>query len=184
MKKLLLIIMAMGLLTVSSYAQRPDSTAKRRTAFSINFEGSLPTADMSEFPNTMSSGNAVFCASVQVELPTAQHLFFTLNAGYSTFLKGSMLKAIFAPSSNGGVSLKAGFKYYTSHIFYLEAGSGVALSNKNFSHAFQSGDCAFVFASGMGFTLDSGLEFGLRYEEWASGGTISQFACRVGYRFK
>ncbi|HZY37466.1 MAG TPA: hypothetical protein VFE53_12500 [Mucilaginibacter sp.] len=184
MKKLLLTITTMGLLTLSGYAQGPDSAAKRRAAFSVSFEGGLPTADMSEFPNTMSGGNAVFCTSVQAELPTAQHLFFTLNAGYSAFLKESMLTAIFAPSSNGAESLKAGFKYYTSHIFYLEAGSGVAVSNKNFSHVFQSGDCAFVFASGIGFTLDSGLEFGLRYEEWASGGTISQFACRFGYRFK
>jgi hypothetical protein len=184
MKKLLLIIASMGLLTLSGYAQGPDSAAKRRTAFSISFEGALPTADMSDFPSTMANGNAVFCTSVQVELPTAQHLFFTLNGGYSVFLKKSMLTAIFDPSSKGAISLKAGFKYYTSPIFYLEGGSGVALSNKNLSHSFQDGDCAFVFASGIGFTLNSGLEFGLRYEEWSSGGTINQFACRVGYRFK
>jgi len=172
MKKLLLTFTVLSLIAVSTYAQAPDSASKRGVAFSVGLEAGFPVGDISNIYGFVLGG------SVKLELPTAPQAFFTLSAGYNSFMVKGLVKDALGISSTGFIPLKAGLKYYASQGFYLEGAAGIVFSTES------GGGHAFAFSPGLGYTLGNGLELGIKYEGWSNEGTTGQIAARIAYRFR
>lgn len=175
MKKLLLTLIILSGTAVCCFAQETTTVSNSSTGggvkFSIGAEAALPVGDISNIYSYVIGG------SVKAEIPTANHTFLTLSAGYNAWMVKSDLKGLLGSSSTGFVPLKAGIKYYSDSNFFLEGQAGIVFSTES------DGGHAFVFSPGIGYTFNDGFEAGLRYEGWSNGGTTSQVGLRLAYRF-
>jgi len=174
MKKLLLTLIILGGIAKCCFAQdvttAPAKSSGGGVKINIGAEAGLPVGDVSSVYSFIIGG------SVNAEIPTANHTFLTLSAGYNSWLVKNDLKEIIG-SSEGFVPLKAGIKYYPDENFFLEGQAGIVFSTET------DGGHAFVFSPGIGYTFSGGFEAGLRYEGWSNGGTTGQLGLRVGFRF-
>jgi len=171
MKKILLALFVLGVTACSSFAQTKGSDAGK---FSIGIDAGLPIGDASNVYSFAIGG------SLKYDMPIGSGAFVNLTAGYQSFLVKSSLKnaGLGFPSSSGFVPVKVGLKYYfEGQGFYGEGQLGVAFSTES------GGGKAFAYAPGVGYTLDGGLDLGVRYEAWSNNGTVSQVALRVAYSF-
>lgn len=170
MKKILFTLMVFGTAVSGGFAQTTTtSSASGGGKLNIGFEAGLPLGDVSNAYNKVIGG------SIKYEAPTGKNTFFTLSAGYNSFLVKSEFKD-FAGSS-GFVPIKAGIKYYSDGNFFLEGQAGVVFSTEG------GGGHAFVYSPGIGYSFTGGFEAGVRYEGWVNDGTVSQLGLRLGYRF-
>lgn len=169
MKKILLALFVLGVTACTSFAQTKDSDAGK---FSIGVDAGLPVGNASNVYTFAIGG------SLKYDMPIGSGAFVNLSAGYQSFMVKSALKDIGFPSSSGFIPVKVGLKYYfDGQGFYGEAQVGAAFSTES------GGGKAFAYAPGVGYTLDGGLDLGVRYEGWSHDGTISQVALRVAYSF-
>ena len=174
MRKSLLLLFSFGLISLSSHAQ-----TKSPDQLSIGGEFGLPTGQASQVYGS------VIGASVKLEIPTAAPRFnFVITSGLTDYLvkfnyTGLLANATYIPVEVGG-------RYYFSKIGYFEGDFGVSTDiNSNYTAA----KSAFIYAPVLGFSAPSNkhkgtVDIGLRYEgRVESGGTVSQVALRVAYRF-
>lgn len=100
-----------------------------------------------------------------------------LSAGYTSISLDDKNGAPF--SSVGFIPVKAGIKVFPGRPFYFSAEAGAAFNtNKGLG-------TAFVYAPGIGFGFNNGLDVGLRFEDFVRDGYApSQFALRISYGFK
>jgi hypothetical protein len=169
MKKILLALFVLGVTACTGFAQTKDSDAAK---FSIGVDAGLPVGNASNVYSFAIGG------SLKYDMPIGSGAFVNLSAGYQSFMVKSALKDIGFPSSSGFIPVKVGLKYYfDGQGFYGEAQVGAAFSTES------GGGKAFAYAPGIGYTLDGGLDLGVRYEGWSHDGTISQVALRVAYSF-
>jgi hypothetical protein len=183
MNKHLRLIVIFSVIVSSGFAQ-----TKSATQLSIGGEFGLPVGQIASVYGT------VFGASVKLEIPVFQSsAFFTITGGISDYvvkldytypatagIKTNILPLTYIPFEIGG-------KYYFSKIGYFEGDLGVSNNiNSNYSAA----KMAFIYSPVVGFSAPTNkhtatVDIGLRYEgRVESGGTVSQFALRVAYRFK
>jgi hypothetical protein len=173
MKKLLLTLILSGMIISAGFAQAPDTSAQKGgVKINIGAEGGLPLDEVST-----AGYSSVLGGSLKVEIPTIKNAYFTLSAGYNSFLLKSKYKGYGISSTANFIPLKAGAKYYTDAGFFIEGQAGVVFSTET------NGGHAFVFSPGAGYTFAGGFEAGLRYEGWSNGGTTSQLSLRLGFRF-
>jgi len=172
MKKQLLTLLFASGIAISSFAQtKPDSSASRGgIKFSIGTEAGLPVGQVSDGYNLVLGG------SLKLEVLTYTGTYFTLSAGYSAFFLKSAFNGPGISSTSGFVPLKAGLKCYSDN-FFVEAQAGIVFSTES------NGGHAFAWSPGIGYSLNNGLEFGVRYEGWTNGGTTGQISTRIAYRF-
>ena len=172
MKKILLTLAVIGVAAFSSVAQTTTAPAPANggSKLNIGIEGGLPLGDASNGYTVIIGG------SIKYEVPTGKNTFFTVSAGYNSFLANNELKE-FGLGSEGFIPVKAGLKYYSDEGFFIEGQLGVVFSTES------GGGHAFAYSPGIGYTLKGGFEVGFRYEGWVNDGTVSQLGLRLGYRF-
>jgi len=173
LKKVLLLALLIAGIKVAAFAQVGGSPK-----LSIGADFGLPTGTVSEVYN------AVIGASAKLELSTVTPgLKFMFTAGYSDFEVKSIYKSVFTSASYGQV--EAGARYYFIPMIYAEGDFGVSFNlNKNYTE--QKVGLAYDPTIGVNLPLSakSALDVGIRYDgRVESGGTISQVALRVAYKF-
>ena len=163
----------------------PKSTdSKREFRLSVGPEVGIPVGSLSDVYNFNLAG------SIQADIPIADHLYVTANAGYNNFFIKDEFK------QQGGhhlqlVPVKAGLKYFpVGDVFYVQAEAGASfLANKSDLQADKS--TAFVYAPQIGALIKLApknyLDIGFRWESMSAfydGGSYTNFlGLRVAYAF-
>ena len=99
-----------------------------------------------------------------------------LSAGYTSF----SLKDELGGGSIGIIPVKAGAKIFFAESAYFSGELGAGFGTED------GQGTAFLWAPGVGYGFDNGLDLGLRYEgaEFKGGGSLGQVALRIAYGFK
>lgn len=98
-----------------------------------------------------------------------------LSAGYTSF----SLKDSYGGGSIGMVPVKAGVKIFLAESLYASGELGAGFGTESGSKT------AFLWAPGIGYGFDNGIDLGLRYEGAEfSGASLGQVALRIAYGFK
>jgi hypothetical protein len=166
MKKLLPLIFLFSYIAAYSQGQ-----SKPQKAFGVGLDIAFPTNSIY---------NVGFGGSGKAEVPIIGNVSLTATAGFTSFYyKSSFLGNTKTQAPSGFLPLKAGAKYYISEGFYLEGELGTAIEtnyskNKLFAFSFSPG---FIIPTGK----HTGIDVGLRYENWGSG-RVRQTGIRVAYR--
>lgn len=173
MKKILLTLIIITSAAVTCFAQTGSAPK-----LSIGADFGIPTGTVSEVYSS------VIGASAKLELPTVTPgLKFMFTAGYSDFMIKSAYSSVFTSASYAQV--EAGARYYFIPMIYVEGDFGVSINlNKNYSE--QKIGLAYDPAIGINLPINtsSAVDIGFRYDgRVESGGTISQVALRVAYKF-
>jgi len=176
MKKQLLTLVAIMLVSATGFAQSPNAVNK----LSVGADFAVPTGDLSLI------SSIVYGGSVQGEFSVAKSLNLTASAGYLTFDYKNSLKNLFDQAGlkmekMGAIPVKAGAKYYFGKIFYGSAELGASFSTGETSAT------AFAYASSLGINLPlahkNALDLGVRYETWSNEGTSSFIGIRAAFAF-
>lgn len=98
-----------------------------------------------------------------------------LSAGYNNW----SLKDSYGGGSFGMIPVKAGAKIFFAESAYVSGELGAGFGTESGSKT------AFLWAPGIGYGWDSGLDIGLRYEgAEVSGASLGQVALRLAYGFQ
>jgi hypothetical protein len=132
MKKLLLTLILSGMIISAGFAQAPDTSAQKGgVKINIGAEGGLPLGDLS------TGYSSVLGGSLKLEVPTIKNAYFTLSAGYNSFVLKSKYKGLGISSMVNFIPIKAGAKYYSDAGFFIEGQAGIVFSTENNGgHAF------------------------------------------------
>lgn len=192
--KISALVLAFAGLAFGAQAQTKSTTPTNGLRLSIGADAGIPTGTLSDAYNWNLGGSA------QLELPVANKLFVTVNAGYNNIF-GKKDVSITTPAGTTVVSadvqdihllpVKAGLKYFAVSNFYVqgEAGAGFLLNKKDAGY---TKGAAFIYAPQVGILLPlnakSNLDLGVRYEGStkytdADGSTINFVGLRAAYSF-
>jgi hypothetical protein len=171
MKKSLLLLLLITAAYVRSFAQ-----SSMGTKVSIGPEIGIPLGDANQIYN-LTEG-----FSLKVEVPiTSRGLFFTISAGYTIFNVNSAYSGYI---ENGQyIPIEIGVKsYFQDSPVFVEVAGGLSINNND---NYTADKVAFVYAPALGFSVARNtVDISVRYEGRSeSGGTISQAALRVAYKF-
>jgi len=198
--KISALVLAFAGLALGAKAQTSTTTTSTKTTtssngviLSIGVDAGIPTGKLSDNYNFNIGG------SVQADLPVAQNLFVTLNAGYNS-IQGKNNISVLTP---GGVTsvdatniqllpVKAGLKYFVVPNFYVQGEAGAAfLLNKSDLNDDKS--AAFIYAPQIGYQFPLGgksfIDAGVRYEASTKfsntfdDSKVNFFGLRVAYAF-
>jgi hypothetical protein len=172
MKLFLLTLLIMCGVAFTATAQNQNASK-----LSVGLDLGVPTGQANQIFDFVAGG------SLKFETPVSNAFNFTLTAGYSSFA----VKSEYSGEIENGqyIPLEVGGKYYFNKMFYFEGDVGVSI---NVNSNYDGTRPAFIYAPALGVTLPTqngnAFDLGLRYEGRAeSGGTVSQVALRVAYRF-
>ncbi|WP_285056471.1 outer membrane beta-barrel protein [Pedobacter ginsengisoli] len=148
-------------------AQSGDSKALR---LGIGVNAGIPTDDPYGF---------VIGGDLRLQKDFSSNISGLLSAGYNSWMVKDKFKDISGKSSVGMIPVKAGAKIFFAESAYFSGELGAGFSTED------GGKTAFLWAPGVGYGFDNGLDLGLRYEgaEY-KGGSLGQVALRVAYGFK
>jgi hypothetical protein len=170
MKKLLLILIAVGGTVMTTFAQSSTSSSPAANArFSVGIEAGLPISTAGNIYSFAIGG------SLKYELPIASNTLFGVSAGYTSITA----KSLYGGGSDAFAPLKVGAKYYVSDGLYAEGQVGVTFyvgSGNSVTY--------FAYSPGVGYTLCKNFDVGIRYEGWVKNGTLSQVGLRAAYLFQ
>jgi len=178
MKKILFTLLVLEVTACTSFAQTKDSSFGK---FSPAADVGLPIGYTNKIYDLAVGGSLKY----DVHVDTGASV--NLTAGYEEFIVKKSLKKI-GWTSPGFIPVKVGFKYYFNDLgFYGEGQLGFAFSTES------GGGKKIAYAPGAGYTLDGGVDVGVRYEGWSNNGTINnatihngainQVAFRMAYNF-
>jgi hypothetical protein len=191
--KISALVLAFAGLTLGAKAQTSTtSTTKTSTSsngviLSIGVDAGIPTGKLSDSYNWNIGG------SVQADLPVAQNLFVTVNAGYNSIqgknnIAGSGLDA----TNIQLLPVKAGLKYFVVPHFYVQGEAGAAFALNKSDVGFDK-SAAFVYAPQLGYQFPIGgknfIDAGVRYEASTKFNSnvddskVNFFGLRVAYAF-
>jgi len=191
--KISALVLAFAGLTLGAKAQTSTtSTTKTSTSsngviLSIGVDAGIPTGKLSDSYNWNIGG------SVQADLPIAQNLFVTVNAGYNSIqgkknIAGSGLDA----TNIQLLPVKAGLKYFVVPHFYVQGEAGAAFALNKSDVGFDK-SAAFVYAPQIGYQFPIGgknfIDAGVRYEASTKFNSniddskVNFFGLRVAYAF-
>jgi hypothetical protein len=145
---------------------------------SIGVDIGLPTGQVANLFNFVDG------ISAKIELPTLNsRLRFVFTAGYSKFI--SKRDTIYDAANTAYVVTELGAKYYFSSIIYIEADFGTSINiNSNYISQKIGLEYAPTVGVSIPFNKKNAVDLGIRYDgRVESGGTISQVALRVAYKF-
>jgi len=163
--------------SVSNNTTTTSSSPADHARFSFGLDGGVT------LNHVRGNSTGVWGASGKYELPIATNTLFTISAGYTylpyTSFEKEFLKADGNNSSGANfIPVKVGIKYYVSHGFFVEGQAGVAFAVKGPNYK-----TSFAWSPGVGYTFDSGIEVGARFENWSNSGALNQANLRLAYRF-
>ena len=188
LRKILYLIAFIGF-TYSAKAQNvaiPDTTR-----LSVGLDGGSPNGGFSN------SYQYSIGASLQVDVPLTEKLYFTGNLGFNSFFPqsniGSNPEAILnvKVAHMNIVPLKAGLKYFLIRGFYVQGEVGESLLiNKSAVYALNSLGLTYAPQMGIVFKLKNNRKYidaGVRFERtqsfYGDGGYNNFFALRIAYAF-
>lgn len=147
--------------TTNANAQSADSKALR---LGIGLNAGIPTSEGASF---------VIGGDLRLQKDFSSNISGLLSAGYNHWtLKNDA-------GSFGMIPVKAGAKIFFAESAYFSGELGAGFSTES------GGKTSFLWAPGIGYGFDNGLDLGLRYEgAEVSGGSLGQVALRVAYGFK
>ncbi|MES2457741.1 MAG: hypothetical protein V4594_19440 [Bacteroidota bacterium] len=149
--------------TTNVNAQSADSKALR---LGIGLNAGIPTEDPFGF---------VIGGDLRLQKDFSTNISGILSAGYNSW----QAKDEFGGGSTGMIPVKAGAKIFFAESAYFSGELGAGFGTKDGQKT------AFLWAPGIGYGFDNGLDLGLRYEgAQYSGGSLGQVALRVAYGFK
>lgn len=161
--KIAALVLAFAGLSYSAKAQTTPTTTSTTTKsgirYSIGVETGIPIGDFKDTHKWNLGG------SVQADIPVAQQLFVTVNAGFNNFF-GKTITGVDVPNIQL-IPVKAGLKFFPIENFYVQGEAGAAfLLNKDY---FDDKSVAFVWAPQVGvqFPVSASGNFidaGIRYE--------------------
>ncbi|RFZ93042.1 hypothetical protein D0C36_13175 [Mucilaginibacter conchicola] len=163
--KIAALVLAFAGLSYSAKAQTTPTTTSTTTTtnsgirYSIGVETGIPIGDFKDFHKWNLGG------SVQADIPVAQQLFVTVNAGFNNFF-GKTIAGVDVPNIQL-IPVKAGLKFFPVQNFYVQGEAGAAfLLNKD---VYNDKSTAFVWAPQVGvqFPVSASGNFidaGIRYE--------------------
>jgi len=161
------LFLAFAALTVGAKAQSTTPVAgsastSNAVRFSIGVDAGVPTGTLSNSYNWNLGG------SLQADIPVANQLFVTVNAGYDNIYGKKNISGTNLSATNIELlPVKAGLKFFPVSNFYIqgEAGAGFAL---NKADAGFNKSVAFIYAPQVGYQFNIGgqnfIDAGVRYE--------------------
>jgi len=193
--KISVIALAFAAFTFSAKAQTttpaPASTSTTTASgirYSIGVDAGIPTGKLSDAYNWNLGG------SLQVDIPVANKLFVTVNAGYDNiFGKTVNVDGVNVKAENIELlPVKAGLKYFVVSNFYVQGEAGASfLLNK--SKLDDDKSAAFIYAPQIGYQFQLGgksyIDAGVRYEASTKfdsnidDSKVNFFGLRVAYGF-
>jgi hypothetical protein len=149
--------------TTDVNAQSADSKATR---LGIGFSAGYPTEDLF---------GVALGGDLRLQKDFSSNISGLLSAGYTNF----SVKDEFGGGSLGFIPVKAGAKIFFMESAYFSGELGAGFSTED------GGGTAFVWAPGIGYGFDNGLDLGLRYEGAEFDGvSLGQVALRIAYGFR
>ena len=149
--------------TTNVNAQSADSKALR---LGVGVSAGIPTNDAYSF---------AIGGDLRLQKDFSTNISGLLSAGYNSF----SLKDEFGGGSYGMIPVKAGAKVFFAESAYFSGELGAGFGTESGSKT------AFLWAPGIGYGFDNGLDLGLRYEGAEfKGSSLGQVALRVAYGFK
>ncbi len=151
--------------SLTAQAQEPagDSRALR---LGIGVSAGIPTTTGYSF---------AFGVDARLQKDFTDNISGILSVGYNNF----SFKDSWGGGSYDFIPVKAGAKIFVAESLYVsgELGAGFATTS--------GGGTSFLYAPGVGYAWNSGLDLGVRYEGASqNGGTLGQVALRVAYGFR
>lgn len=185
--KIAALVLAFAGLSYTAKAQTTPTTStttKSGIRYSIGVETGIPTGNFNDTHSWNLGG------SLQADIPVAQQLFVTVNAGYNNFF-GKTVDG-FKFNNIQLLPVKAGLKFFPIQNFYVQGEAGAAfLLNKSDTNSDKS--TAFIWAPQIGvqFPVSANGNFidaGIRYEStsnFRSGidSKLPHFGLRLAYGF-
>ncbi|WP_158990525.1 outer membrane beta-barrel protein [Mucilaginibacter sp. L196] len=189
--KISALALAFAAFTFSAKAQSTTPTSTTTASgirYSIGVDAGIPTGKLSDSYNWNLGG------SLQVDIPVANKLFVTVNAGYDNiFGKNVTVGTITSKAQNIELlPVKAGLKYFVVSNFYVqgEAGAAFVLDKTKID---ANNSAAFVYAPQIGYQFQLGgknyIDAGVRYEASTKlnsdvdDSKVNFFGLRVAYGF-
>jgi len=165
--KISAIALAFTAFAFGAKAQTTTTTSTSTTTasgvrFSIGVDAGLPTGKLSDSYNWNLGG------SVQADIPVANQLFVTVNAGYDNiFGKKDIDGTTLSAPNIQLLPVKAGLKFFPVSNFYIQADAGAAFA-LNKSDVGYTNTAAFIYAPQIGYQFQLGggnyIDAGVRYE--------------------
>ena len=164
-----------------------SSTSSNGVILSVGVDAGIPTGKLSDSYNWNIGG------SVQADIPVAQQLFVTINAGYNSIQgKKNIDGTGFDATNIQLLPVKAGLKYFLVDKFYVQGEAGAAFALNKSDLGFDK-SAAFIYAPQIGYQFAVGgknfIDAGVRYEastKFNSGideSKVNFFGLRVAYAF-
>ena len=197
--KIAALFLAFAGLTLGAKAQTSTTTSTKTSTssngviLSVGVDAGIPTGKLSDSYNWNIGG------SVQADIPVAQNLFVTVNAGYNS-IQGKNNINVITPAGATTVDatniqllpVKAGLKYFVVPHFYVQGEAGAAFALNKSDVGFDK-SAAFVYAPQLGYQFPlsgkSYLDAGVRYEASTKFNSniddskVNFFGLRVAYAF-
>ncbi|MDB4918679.1 outer membrane beta-barrel protein [Mucilaginibacter sp.] len=197
--KISALILAFAGLTLGAKAQTSTTTTTKTSTssngviLSVGVDAGIPTGKLSDSYNWNIGG------SVQADIPVAQNLFVTVNAGYNS-IQGKNNITVVNPGGTATfdaaniqlLPVKAGLKYFVVPNFYVQGEAGAAFALNKSDVGFDK-SAAFVYAPQVGYQFPLGgksyLDAGVRYEASTKfnsnidNSKVNFFGLRVAYAF-
>ena len=190
--KISALALAFAAFTFSAKAQTTTPTTTSTTTasgirYSIGVDAGIPTGKLSDAYNWNLGG------SLQVDIPVANKLFVTVNAGYDNVFGKKNLDGSGVDATNIELlPVKAGLKYFVVSNFYVQGEAGASfLLNK--SDLGDNKSAAFIYAPQVGYQFQLGgksyIDAGVRYEASTKfdsnvdDSKVNFFGLRVAYGF-
>lgn len=152
---------ALFLVSSESVKAQTDSQAWR---LGLGLSAGIPTNDAYNF---------AIGGDVRLQKDFTENISGILSVGYNSFTaKNNFPSADFIP-------VKAGAKFFVAESVYLSGELGAGIGTKSGSGT------SFLYAPGVGYASNSGLDLSLRYEGASNNGfTLGQVALRLAYGFR
>ena len=192
--KIAALALTFAAFTFSAKAQTTTPTPTTTTTttasgvrYSIGVDAGIPTGKLSDSYNWNIGG------SIQADIPVANNLFVTVNAGYNSIMGKKNIDGTGIDATNIQLlPVKAGLKYFVVSNFYVQGEAGAAfLLNK--SDLGDNKTAAFVYAPQIGYQFQLGgksyIDAGVRYEASTKfdsqfdDSKVNFFGLRVAYGF-
>ncbi len=184
--KISALVLALAGLTYTAKAQTAptSTTTSNGIRLSVGVETGIPTGKLNDSHGWNLGG------SVQADIPVADQLFVTVNAGYNNIF-GKNVGTVTFPDIQL-LPVKGGLKFFPVSNFYIqgEAGAGFALNKKDVGF---DKSAAFIWAPQVGIQFPVGnksyLDAGIRYEastkfnSFVNDSKVNFLGLRLAYAF-
>ena len=189
--KITALVAAFAAFTLGAKAQTNPTPTTTTTSggvrLSIGVDAGIPTGKVSDNYNWNIGG------SVQADIPVANQLFVTVNAGYNSIMgKNNVNGTNVSATDIQLLPAKAGLKYFPVKSFYVQGEAGAAFALNKSDLGFDK-SAAFIYAPQIGYQFALGgksyLDAGVRYEastkfvSTVNDSKINFFGLRIAYAF-